>query len=81
MSVRTDRVRRMVRSPIVYTALATLAAFALSYAAQFRSLHIADDDSFYHFRHAALLVERGLFNTEFPWLTASVVNTYGADLW
>ncbi len=63
--------------------LAACAAVAVAAAAY---LHLSlpgipDRDALYHFRHAALYVERGPFLEEFPWTAYSVVSSYAADIW
>lgn len=42
---------------------------------------VSDSDGYYHLRHAQQYRELGLFHAGFPWAQASVVRTYGADLW
>ena len=42
---------------------------------------VADLDAFYHIGHAAAYLERGLFDTSFPWATQSIISDRGADLW
>jgi hypothetical protein len=42
---------------------------------------VADADSFYHLGHAAHYAAAGLFDTAFPWATASVIGDLGGDLW
>lgn len=42
---------------------------------------IHDNDAFYHFRHAALYAERGIFMTGFPWIPYSVIDSYRGDIW
>ncbi len=60
-------------------AVAVLALFsALVHAASFS---VADPDAFYHFRHAALYREGGLFASTFPWAAFSVIGQRNADLW
>lgn len=59
----------------------TLAALAVSFYLHFNSEKIADPDSFYHFRHAALYAEGGLFSAGFPWIPYSIINKYSADIW
>ncbi len=38
-------------------------------------------DQLYHFRHAEIYLENGIFNSDFPWLPYSVIGKYGADIW
>lgn len=54
---------------------------AISAYANFRSVNIFDPDSFYHIRHAWLYRVNGIFDSSFPWLQYSVVNSLGSDLW
>ncbi len=42
---------------------------------------VADADSFYHMGHAAHYAGAGVFDTAFPWATASVIGDLGSDLW
>jgi len=42
---------------------------------------VADADSFYHLGHAAEYAARGLFDTSFPWATASAIGDLDGDLW
>ena len=42
---------------------------------------VADRDSFYHFRHAALYAERGPFLADFPWAAFSIIGRENSDLW
>ena len=42
---------------------------------------ILDPDVFYHFRHAALYADGGIFSSNFPWLPYSVISKYDADIW
>lgn len=40
-----------------------------------------DPDASYHMAHARFYLERGIMHSEIPWLTASVVGEWGADIW
>ena len=42
---------------------------------------VADNDSFYHIRHAWVYRTRGIFDSAFPWTQYSAVRTYAADIW
>lgn len=42
---------------------------------------VASVDSFYHLGHAAQYARAGIFDTRFPWATASVIGDLGGDLW
>ena len=55
-------------------------AVLLSAILHFSSTKIPDMDSFYHLRHASIL-KNDLFNTEYPWLSYSVIREKAADLW
>ena len=55
-------------------------ALVVSLFLQFQSPGIPDPDSFYHFRHAALYADKGLWMTDFPWLAYSIINRYSADI-
>jgi len=58
----------------------TLAALAFSALFRLHSPTVPDPDSFYHFRHAALYAQKGLWMREFPWLAYSTVSRFAADL-
>lgn len=60
-------------------ALAVLAALVLAHGSL--SPFVADADSFYHLGHAAHYAQAGLFDTSFPWATASAIGDLGGDLW
>jgi len=53
----------------------------LSALFHFLTTNISDGDSFYHIRHAWLYRTSGIFDSHFPWLTASMIGTLKADLW
>ncbi len=56
--------------------------FALvALALQFRTPNIADPDGFYHFRHAQIMREQGVFSSAFPWAQFSEISETSADLW
>ncbi len=55
--------------------------FTLAALFHFLTLNISDADSFYHIRHAWLYRTEGLFQSEFPWVTASVISSLASDLW
>src|SRR3990167_1007341 len=40
-----------------------------------------EGDQLYHFAHAEIYRDNGIFNSGFPWLTYSVIVKYGADIW
>jgi hypothetical protein len=42
---------------------------------------LASVDAFYHLGHAAQYRHAGLFDTSFPWATASIIGDLGGDLW
>ncbi len=69
MSGRTSALSLVVLGAVVLAAHLSLAP------------RIAAVDSFYHIGHAAEYLERGLFDTSFPWATQSVIRDLGADLW
>src|SRR3989344_3485427 len=46
-----------------------------------RLADIADADSFYHIKHAALYRTDGVTQSAFPWTQYSSVNKYSSDLW
>lgn len=60
----------------VFLIFLTLALYA-----NLRTDRIFDPDSFYHIRHARVLLENGIFNTEFPWTYYSTVRLAGSDMW
>jgi hypothetical protein len=57
------------------------AAAAIGIALHLGLPNIPDRDGLYHFRHAALYVERGPFSSAFPWTAYSVIRTYASDIW
>ncbi len=66
--------------------LAAFVLFAVIAAGLAAYLHLSlpnipDRDALYHFRHAALYVERGPLMSEFPWTSCSVVSRFQADIW
>ncbi|PIR66888.1 MAG: hypothetical protein COU51_01485, partial [Parcubacteria group bacterium CG10_big_fil_rev_8_21_14_0_10_36_14] len=38
-------------------------------------------DSLYHIKHALLYQQNGLLDTSFPYVSASTITEYGADIW
>lgn len=58
-----------------------VAALLLALGLHFGAPLIRDPDELYHFRHAALYLERGPLLTAFPWTAHSVIRREGADLW
>lgn len=62
-------------------ALFSAAAVALAAHLHLSLPNIPDRDSLYHFRHAALYVERGPLMEEFPWAAYSVVSRFQSDIW
>ena len=42
---------------------------------------VASVDAFYHLGHAAQYRQGGIFDTSFPWGTASIIGDLGGDLW
>ena len=68
--------------PRKYSLLLIIALFiTLSALFHFLTTNISDVDSFYHIKHAWIYRTSGLFESGFPWLTASMIGTLGADLW
>lgn len=63
------------------TLLIALAFIAIALFYHFGYPGINDGDTFYHFRHASIYREQGIFSTEFPWASASVVSRYASDIW
>ena len=62
-------------------AIAAFVFLALAAFYHFGYPGINDGDTFYHFRHAAIYREQGIFTTEFPWVNGSVVSKYASDIW
>lgn len=60
-------------TPVIFVFIALI--FHLS------SPNFADLDSFYYFGQATALRERGIFNTEFPWLPYSKIGELSSSLW
>lgn len=56
-------------------------AAAVSALLHFTSKNFPDPDSFYHFGHAQVYIEKGPFYQEFPWAAFSVIGQVGADIW
>lgn len=40
-----------------------------------------EGDALYHFAHAEIYGENGIFDSSFPWLPYSAISKYGADIW
>lgn len=62
-------------------ALVCLIAFAVSVVLVFAWPAIADPDSFYHFAHARIYLDRRSFDQSFPWTEFSATGALDADLW
>lgn len=69
------------RKEFLATAVIILAFIALTAGLVFSTNRIIDPDQLYHFRHASLYKENGLFMTAFPWTQFSVWKIYSADIW
>lgn len=54
---------------------------AVSALLHFTSKNFPDPDSFYHFGHAQVYIDKGPFYQEFPWAAFSVIGQVGADIW
>jgi hypothetical protein len=87
-AVRADSIQAAVGSPplshkriLTYTALFMLAALLVAGALQFCTPNAPETDAYYHLYHARLYAQHGPFLAQFPWLTMSVIGSYGADLW
>ena len=61
---------------IFFLAVALFAA-VLHFGYQIRP----EGDQLYHFGHAEIYLENGIFNSSFPWLPYSVIGKYGGDIW
>jgi len=78
-----QRARTLARSSLgavvrhlAFAAAATAVAMVLRLA----NMGVPEQDSFYHFRHAALYAEKGLFTSAFPWLPYSIFSRYPSDI-
>jgi hypothetical protein len=61
---------------LAFASCATAAATVLRLA----NLGVPEQDSFYHFRHAAIYADRGLFTSVFPWLPYSAFSWFPSDI-
>ena len=56
------------------------AATAVATMVRLANMGVPEPDSFYHFRHAAIYAEKGLFTSAFPWLPLSAFSRYPSDI-
>jgi hypothetical protein len=71
---------RSGRSPALrYLAFAAAAAVVAA-VLRVANLGVPEQDSFYHFRHAALYADKGLFTSAFPWLPYSAFSRFSSDI-
>lgn len=69
------------RRSLLQLAAFLLAAIAVAGYLHLQSPNLPETDAFYHVHHASLYVRHGLFMSEFPWVIASVIHKYSADIW
>jgi len=77
----TDRPSRARAARIAGFLLFAIAAAAVAVYLHLGLPNIPDRDALYHFRHAAIYADEGLFANEFPWTAYSVVSTFASDIW
>ncbi|MFB3882543.1 MAG: hypothetical protein ACE149_14850 [Armatimonadota bacterium] len=58
----------------------TAAATAVATMVRLANMGVPEPDSFYHFRHAAVYAEKGLFSSAFPWLPYSPFSRFPSDI-
>jgi hypothetical protein len=71
----------VLQKPLIRLLSFIIGALIVAFAVQFGVSKVAETDLFYHFFHARMYAQHGLFHSDFPWLVLSVVGKYGADIW
>jgi len=72
--------RALMHSGTLRAAGFSLAAIATAAILRLSNPTVTDPDSFYHFRHAALYAQKGLFMSSFPWLVYSIISRFSSDI-